>query len=1858
MATSVTFLGVFWLLSSVTGQNNNRFETIFTLSLSNFPLENIEFDPWSNNDCFVSGKNVLYKFNTQDGNIEKSPVRSKLTGPDYKCLEKDQQEDYCGDDYNSVLVITPDSVITCSTLYGGRCVRRDKTFLNNTLVGSTSIKLVSRANASAVGIYLNVSLNGNASKHVLLFAKEYTPLQLALVKLDRAAIFSISQNLSGKTFTSGLSEVDIFDIFLTSDLKKNSVRMDYRVVLENEDFVFLLVNQISQAKLVKICKTINAKDPKKVYEDIPLTCSDKDGTHFPRVVHGTFVYVSGKRYLVALFTNSTVSSAVCVYEENEIYKAFLESRKNRYGCPKNDLREDDKVFDLESNKYTVCINVTGEEILEGTFYALTKEKFCNNISHAAPQFGIIVGLLALNRTAVYTSTDVFTVVGSTVVNDLVTLYIGTEDSCIVKVFLDPSMALAIELEKMKVPQDESEIKAVRNVQGNLYLMSQNKIVKVLRKNCEDFSGNCHACMKAKDAHCGWCITNERCVEKSECDSKMNHWLPSVRNQCLQLKLKEKSHGVNLDNVNQLIIYKNVYFEPQQEDSEGRTCKLNDKNLPSNDSSDHVQCTIDITPSRSSKSYTIGNQTLSIWLNNRQLASTELVFYRCSVIDRCGECVEGSIKQCYWCVDEGKCKYSRDCSVMNKSVGPDEAEKCPQVLSAEVRIPNGQNRTVTFTGKNLETTFGYQCIVNEVPYHGVLNGNSISCDVKVSYEENEAHSDPKPVTFKYSLNSSPDPSYNLDAFNGNPNLLAYKCEHLSSNKRDCSTCYYQNSTGYECSHCGDDRGCINKLSCSVPAPCKTPEITVFTPTDGAVGGGTEISITGINLGLTVSDINNVTVAGVMCSDVTLNNRTIKCITGASSVKSGPVVVIVGSKKSADSAQHFEYKDPVLRHVSPNQSIQSGGRRIHIVGENLTIGNLKYEVNLIPVSTTNGEKSKKCILPTAERDRITCKPNGSTKKGDHKVEVIFDGNTTRTLDNIFFSYLDDPTVTTTEPSDLKAIKSGGTKFVVKGTGFVDVLENLYVKLSKYSNSSAPCLRKSNTKIECEFPRVPASSTRHRRRKRQVSNTATYARYAVDIHLDGFHQTLPTRTLYVSDPFLVGNQTISFDPDEQQDIILTGANLAIVTKKEDYFIVVGTGECAITRLNDTELVCQPPSRETAPRAQEDKLYIRVRVGNLKQTVGVLEYTNLLPVMYIVIGVLGFLLIVIIIAAVLIHRKMRTRNQKKIVEIMTEMQDIEQNTIRMNQEEFAEMQLNITDIKRDLVSTGIPYHPYQNYVQYILFPKEVEAGTLNSLTHHSGFSSKNVEKAMDQFDKLMTNKYFVKSLIGTLEKQRKITLIDKAQFSANFSVVMVGKMRNFFEIVNCLLSTLVDSANKKAHKTLFNRFESITLRLLSHWLSVSLYPHLKEGGGSFLFMLYKSTQAVIEKRPVDEVTGQAKNTLSEDSFLREKIDYQALKLKIDLNGNGNLYTCEVLDCDTINQVKSKCLYQIYKNKPASEMPSTDEVDLEWMAGKSGRLPLSNIDQTSERKENTVRRNTLQHYNVLDGSRMALMYKFSPDDEHTVEDEDPYVNQQSPSDIEISVPPDVHPIQSVSSTGSLDHLRQWHLVKSLDEEESHEKTAKLKDIVKTSHITNLMHTKLVLQDNIKEVFDSVLNHDTVPLVVHYLFGVLENLANKNGVEPDTLLCWKSESYAMRVWATLLVRPENLFDVQKAKHVEPCLNVIKQVFIDCFHSTKISKDSSLQKLLFAQEVPHYQKKTEQFFKALANKTAVTDADFWSEMSRLNSLQQKYLKFSKPAALQKLYKFVQQYVEEIIEDLDAGDETSGLQFGSKLDDIVRLMETDT
>ena len=76
------------------------------------------------------------------------------------------------------------------------------------------------------------------------------------------------------------------------------------------------------------------------------------------------------------------------------------------------------------------------QVFPGLFDALEKGAFCNNIASSVPAFGVIIGLLPLIGQAVYTSpSHRGTVVGSTVINDLVTLHIGTSNGYVIQVKL-------------------------------------------------------------------------------------------------------------------------------------------------------------------------------------------------------------------------------------------------------------------------------------------------------------------------------------------------------------------------------------------------------------------------------------------------------------------------------------------------------------------------------------------------------------------------------------------------------------------------------------------------------------------------------------------------------------------------------------------------------------------------------------------------------------------------------------------------------------------------------------------------------------------------------------------------------------------------------------------------------------------------------------------------------------------------------------------------------------------------------------------------------------------------------------------------------------------------------------------------------------------------------------------------------------------------------------------------------------------------------------------------------------------------------------------------------------------------------
>lgn len=175
--------------------------------------------------------------------------------------------------------------------------------------------------------------------------------------------------------------------------------------------------------------------------------------------------------------------------------------------------------------------------IKGLYKAFYKGDYCNDVTNHLPQFGIIVGLLPLEGNAVYTTkSHRVTVVGSLTINNLTTLCIGTDNGNVIQVFYDIEKNQTVLLPEIKV--DSSEIKAVRHVNEETYVMSQNKIVKLLQtKNCGKYSKSCQQCMDIQNAHCGWCVTKGVCSTYSECSSlSSTYWLASLKNECLRLNL--------------------------------------------------------------------------------------------------------------------------------------------------------------------------------------------------------------------------------------------------------------------------------------------------------------------------------------------------------------------------------------------------------------------------------------------------------------------------------------------------------------------------------------------------------------------------------------------------------------------------------------------------------------------------------------------------------------------------------------------------------------------------------------------------------------------------------------------------------------------------------------------------------------------------------------------------------------------------------------------------------------------------------------------------------------------------------------------------------------------------------------------------------------------------------------------------------------------------------------------------------------------------------------------------------------------------------------------------------------------------
>ncbi|XP_053389462.1 plexin-B2-like, partial [Mercenaria mercenaria] len=91
------------------------------------------------------------------------------------------------------------------------------------------------------------------------------------------------------------------------------------------------------------------------------------------------------------------------------------------------------------------------------------------------------------------------------------------------------------------------------------------------------------------------------------------------------------------------------------------------------------------------------------------------------------------------------------------------------------------------------------------------------------------------------------------------VTVYSCAELG---KDCSHCRALKSH-YTCRWCSGDGKCQYKNSCMKAENCPRPTVTKIVPRDGPWQGGTEVTISGTELGSQISDIDGVMVAGRPC-----------------------------------------------------------------------------------------------------------------------------------------------------------------------------------------------------------------------------------------------------------------------------------------------------------------------------------------------------------------------------------------------------------------------------------------------------------------------------------------------------------------------------------------------------------------------------------------------------------------------------------------------------------------------------------------------------------------------------------------------------------------------------------------------------------------------------------------------------------------------------------------------------------------------------------------------------------------------------------------------------------------------------------
>ncbi|XP_053552017.1 plexin-B3 [Bombina bombina] len=1272
--------------------------------------------------------------------------------------------------------------------------------------------------------------------------------------------------------------------------------------------------------------------------------------------------------------------------------------------------------------------------------------------------------------------------------------------------------------------------------------------------------------------------------------------------------------------------------------------------------------------------------LSLVFQSVTIAVTNFTVYDCeavmdlSVSAPCAGCVS-SPWRCYWCVSDHRCSHTAHCSQRSTVIyskndshpelsGPDSCPSLEQVLGSHL-IPIGVERELDLVGRNLQLLqgeeLGYSCIIE-------VEGAPITLRAQIEMvtgEDNvyqvhcQSHKYQYPLTVlehRVTVHVRLGNDHRVDN-NGEIQVALYNC---SAGQTDCSLCRATDPL-YKCVWCGEEAtaSCqyANLCEQSTTNVCPTPLIQSFTPSSGIVQGGTMLTIIGANMGQRAEEVS-VTVADNPCEvqpDLYhVSNRIICLLSASDAPHSGPVAVSVMGRPPGMSSQLFAYKDPTLHSIFPFRGPMAGGTQVTISGANLLTGDqITVSIGGLP-----------CLISSdITEEQIQCFTSPSDDPAELGVTVFY-GETERILGDVIYNYTENPRIWSAVPS--YGFYGGGRVIRVQGSD-LDVVQTphmmFHTKLPTGEREekgsrrrrkrsvdpsakefSERCQTNSSFFMECVTPSVPED----------------YALMDVLFILDNVRipfSSVGENFTYQKNPKFLplnrdnNNKPYSLKPGNVMDIEGEGLDAGI--SKQEVVAMIGDGVCMVKTLTHNHLYCEPPLMPPQPLDKGAGLpEFVVQMGKLSFNLGLVKYdvegpSNFPVGARIGLGVAGALLVPIVIFIILMYRRQSELAKRDYKNVLVQLENLETSVGDQCRKEFTDLMTEMMDLTSDLEGSGIPYLDYTTYVERIFFPVQTGSSLRKNLEVPEGRRS-TVEQGLTQLSNLLNNKLFLTKLIETLDAQPTLSQRDRCHAASLLTVALHSKLEYLTDVMKTLLSDLIDQCVAKNPKLLLRRTETIVEKLLTNWMSICLHSFLREAAAEPLYMLYCAIKYQVDKGPVDAVTGKAKRTLNDSRLLREDIEYRPITLTalVKSGGETQRVPVRVLDTDTITQVKAKILNQLYKGTPFSQRPAAHTLDLEWRSGKAGHLTLSDEDLTSLTQGHWKQLNTLHHYKVPDSATVALIPRL-----HNNQCETP-----NTSFLEGERTP-------MLEDGEDGGVRIWHLVKLVEEPEvCKQRRSSLRDrerakAIPEIYLTRLLSMKGTLQKFVDDTFQVMLGvNRPVPIAIKYFFDFLDEMAEKHKIEdPETVHIWKTHSLMQRFWVLILKNPQMVFDIEVSENVYSILSVIAQTFIDsCTISEhKVGRDSPVNKLLYAREIPRYKQMVEKYYTDIKETVSASYQEMNSSLTELSGIHANDL--NSLVALQELYNYINKYYDPISSALESDPNGQKMQLAYRLQQISALVE---